>query len=558
MAATDPSADGAAAGLPADTAERLLSISAALSRERDLDRLLDVILRAARELTGAEAGRLYTLDEPKRNLVLRVAQNTRLTRAREAETSVPLFPGGRRNTAHIAGHCAFSGQRVVLSDLYRAPGFDLNPFARYDQLNGYRTASLLALPLHDHEGLTIGVLMVINAADGAGRRVAFDEGRQRVIAAFAAQAAVAINTTRLIAENARLIEMLNASNRALRRENQLLRSRIRERASFDEIIGGGARMRRVFDLMGKIVRTQATVLVTGETGTGKELIARALHYNGPRAHAAFVTQNCAALPESLLESELFGYRKGAFTGATTDKKGLFEAADGGTLFLDEIGDMPLGLQAKLLRVLQEGEVRPLGATTGRRVDVRLIAATHCDLADAIRTGTFREDLYYRLCVFPIALPPLRERRDDLPELVEHFLADCCKRHGKTVAGIAPETLELLAAYDFPGNIRELRNLIERGVLMAEDHSSLLPEDLPAAVHEAGERTFLRPDSGPEGAALRDRMAAFEARTVQRALDAAGWNQTRAAEMLQISRRGLIEKMQRHGLRRPEPAGEGDA
>jgi len=541
--------------LQAETAEQLLKISTSLSTERDLGRLLDGILRAARELTGAEAGRLYILDQLKRNLLLQVAQNDVLQRPREAETTVPLFPEGGRNTTHIAGYCAFSGRTVVLSDLYRAPGFDLGNFARYDQLNKYRTRSLLATPLHDHAGLTIGVLMVMNARDGAGAPAEFDDQRHRIIAAFASQSAVAINNTRLIQENARLIDILNRSNSALRQENAELRSRIRQGYSFDEIVGRGPEMRRVFELMGKIVGTAATVLVQGETGTGKELIARALHVNGPRARGEFVTQNCAALPENLLESELFGYRKGAFTGANQDKKGLFEIAHGGTLFLDEIGDMPLGLQAKLLRVLQEGEVRPLGATSGRRVDVRVVAATHRDLARAIRDGDFREDLYYRLCVFPIRLPPLRERRDDLPELIDHFVKDCTKRYGKRIAGVAPETLELLMGYDFPGNVRELRNLLERAVLMADEGGSVLPEHLPPEVLEASERTFLKPDSGLEATALRDRLSAFEARAIRRALDAAGWNQTRAAQILQISRRSLIEKMQRHGLRRSQDVEE---
>ena len=309
-------------------------------------------------------------------------------------------------------------------------------------------------------------------------------------------------------------------------------------------------MRKVFALLKKVINTDATVLLRGETGTGKELIAQAVHYNSNRKKQEFVAQNCAALPETLLESELFGYVKGAFSGANADKTGLIELADGGTLFLDEIGDMPIGLQAKLLRVLQEKEVRPLGSTQTRKVNIRVVAATHCDLQEKIRAGEFREDLYYRLCVFPIELPPLHQRREDLPALLQHFISDFSERYDKDIIGISPAALDHLLHYDYPGNIRELRNVMERAVLMCESGASILPEHLAAeivqSVAPASEELFQNLDNGN----LRDAVALFEAKLIERKLQAHDWNQTRTAVELSISRRTLIDKIQRHHIQRP--------
>ncbi len=538
----------------APAVEELLKIAIRLSTERNLRRLSDLILESARSLTGADSGRIYVLDKTKRYLHLEVQQNARAGGVWEQAKSVPLFVGDKRNAANVCSYCAFAGKLVSVADAYRYSGFDFDEIYAFDKVHGYRTRSVLVVPLRNHEAVTIGVLQLFNLLDAAGAVTAYDDAAESLVLAFASQAAAALNNVQLIAENRHLIQILDNSNRALEDENRRLRDRIESQYRFANIVGKAHSMAQVFELMEKVIDTNATVLLGGETGTGKELVAHAIHFNGRRKSKEFVAQNCAALPEGLLESELFGYRAGAFSGAKTSKKGLIELAHGGTLFLDEIGDMPIGLQAKLLRVLQEGEVRPLGALEGRKVDVRVIAATHDDLPDKIAKGEFREDLYYRLNVFPIVLPPLRERREDLPSLLQHFLEELDQRYGKTIEGFAPAATQALLDYDYPGNIRELRNLVERAVLMAEPGGSILPEHLPPEIAgKPAEAASPRPRLTPASDSLRDCVGAFEATMIEDKLDALGWNQTRTAKALDISRRTLIEKMHKYNIRRAETA-----
>ncbi|KUM42784.1 sigma-54 interaction domain-containing protein [Pseudomonas sp. EpS/L25] len=305
------------------------------------------------------------------------------------------------------------------------------------------------------------------------------------------------------------------------------------------MIGDGGAMRQVHRLIGKVLHTPITVLLTGETGTGKELVARAIHERGSRRTQPFVVQNCAALPEHLLESELFGYRKGAFTGAERDRAGLFDAANGGTLFLDEIGDMPLPLQAKLLRVLQEGEVRPLGSAETHKVDVRIVAATHRNLLRLVEQGTFREDLYYRLTHFPIQLPPLRERGEDLPLLARHFADQACAYLQRSRCRWSSAALDLLAGYAFPGNVRELKGLVERAVLLC-DGNELLPE------HFAIRPTTLATPTN--GLTLRERLDQLERGLLVDCLRKNRGNQTQAAQELGLPRRTLLYRLQRLSIR----------
>jgi len=324
-------------------------------------------------------------------------------------------------------------------------------------------------------------------------------------------------------------------------ENSLLRQEIQRKYAFDQIIGQSPAMEKVFYLMEKAIESPVSVLIQGETGTGKELVARSIHYNGPRKEKSFVAQNCAALPEGLLESELFGHKKGAFTGAVADKKGLFEIAHKGTIFLDEIGDTPLPLQVRLLRVLQEGEIRRLGEGVPLKVDVRVIAATHRDLKAEMEAGRFREDLYYRILIFPIPLPPLRERKGDIPLLTEHFLRKYSQRLGKECR-ISPECLAFLDTYTFPGNVRELENEIARAMTLAPDRGSISSEYLSDAVRQVPEKS----PSLKEGSvqALTDNL---ERTLVREALAACQGNRTRAAQKLGLSRRGLLNKIKRYGL-----------
>jgi DNA-binding NtrC family response regulator len=328
--------------------------------------------------------------------------------------------------------------------------------------------------------------------------------------------------------------------RALAEENLRLRAELIEQFSFENIIGVSPKMQAVFATLRTVAAADATVLICGETGTGKELIARALHHNSPRRNEPLVTVNCAAIPETLLESELFGHVKGAFTGAIHDKKGKFELADGGTIFLDEISELGGALQAKLLRVLQEREIEPVGGTRTRRVDVRVVAATNKDLAEAVRAGGFRDDLFYRLAVVPIALPPLRERREDIPLLVGHFL----RKHAKgRDLKLVPEALALLRGYDWPGNVRELENVCERIAIFLQGDTvtvAQVPEPIRSGRRQAERFAVHLPD---EGASLEE----IEKAVVAEALERNAWNQTKTARFLRIPRHVLLYRLQKFGL-----------
>jgi DNA-binding NtrC family response regulator len=322
-------------------------------------------------------------------------------------------------------------------------------------------------------------------------------------------------------------------------ENRELREALAERHRVEGIIGDSGRMQEVLSLVRRVAPSDATVLIRGESGTGKELIANALHYASSRAAGPLVKVNCAALAESLLETELFGHEKGAFTGAVASRKGRFELADGGSIFLDEIGDLPPHVQVKLLRVLQEREFERVGSSRPVKVDVRLLAATHRDLEALVREGRFREDLYYRINVVTIVLPPLRERRADLAPLIEHFLRTFAGKNGKTVRGLTREAREALLRYDYPGNIRELENLIERAVVLTRD-DVIGVEDLPLALDAPAA------ESG-EAAGLIAAVEGLERRMIREALARAGGTQTRAAELLGISERVLRYKLKKYGL-----------
>jgi transcriptional regulator with GAF, ATPase, and Fis domain len=319
-------------------------------------------------------------------------------------------------------------------------------------------------------------------------------------------------------------------------------------------VGASAAMVDVFRLIHQAAASPIPVLIEGETGTGKELVARAIHGASGRAAAPFVAVNCAALPETLLESQLFGHRRGAFTGATHDQRGLFETANGGTVFLDEVGEMPAPMQAKLLRVLQEGEVVPLGEHNPRRVDVRVVSATNRDLAAEVDAGRIRADLYYRLSAFPIQLPPLRERRDDIPLLAERFLAAAAARHGKPDVGFEPAAVELLVRSEWPGNVRELQNAVERAVAMVRAGERIGVAHLAARFQGSGAQAVeaTAPASDENPTALRPARAAFERQHIAEVLRQHGGNVTRAAAALGLSRAMLQLKMKEYGLRDRDP------
>jgi len=337
-------------------------------------------------------------------------------------------------------------------------------------------------------------------------------------------------------ENARLRDELEVAYNAARRDLAAARARP---LNFDTLIGALGGLRAATELARKVLEGDTTVLLTGETGTGKELFARLIHDNGPRRTKNFVAQNCGALPESLLESELFGHARGAFTGATAERRGLFEEAHGGTIFLDEVGEMSPAMQLRLLRVLQEGELRRVGETNTRRVDVRVIAATNADLETAVAAGTFRKDLFYRLNGFPLHLPALRERAADIPALAEHFLAVYRTRARRAVPSISPEAMARLRAYPFPGNVRELEHEIERAVTLAEPEEPIGPEHLSERVRTA------RPATGTPST-LNDAIEDLKRRMIDDALRECG-SKTRAAERLGLTRQSLQQMLRRRNV-----------
>jgi DNA-binding NtrC family response regulator len=376
-------------------------------------------------------------------------------------------------------------------------------------------------------------------------------------------------------------------DRQLKTENNLLRSQLEEKYQFSNLVGNSAAMRELYSIVSMVAPKNSTALITGETGTGKELIARAIHYNSPRRELPLVSVNCGAIPGDLLEDELFGHVKGAYTGATQHRVGRFEQANRGTLFLDEIGTIPLDLQVKLLRALQEKEIQRVGGTTTTKVDVRIIAATNSDLLDMVRAGRFREDLYYRLNVIPIHIVPLRERRDDIPLLVSHFLKIFCAEQNVAIKQVSPEAIERLIAFDWPGNVRQLRNAVEMAVALSGNRELLQLSDFPIHRKEDGagfvtgtvssvdislsaspqrRQSDLRllPSSAAEGPpfqglripedglSLNDLVSALERQIISQSLEMCGGNKKRAATLLNLKRTTLVEKIKRLGL---ESAGE---
>ncbi len=351
----------------------------------------------------------------------------------------------------------------------------------------------------------------------------------------------------------RLLVKKALTMRHLEEENVRLHAELGSRYQLGQIVGSSPRMQEVYNLVRRVMGTRINCLICGESGTGKELLARAIHFGSDRARGPFIAVNCGAIPEQLVESELFGHRKGSFTGALRDKEGYFQAADGGTLFLDEIGEMPLAAQVKVLRALAEKRVSAVGASDEAAVDVRVVAATNRDLAAEVKAGRFREDLYYRLNVVQVDMPPLRDRAEDIKELTQHFVDKFAKEYGKTIHGVTPEAQRLLRGYRFPGNVRELQNVIERAVALeagAVLTAASLPErvqgGLPAAPDEADDEPFPN-----EGIDLEARLVAVERRYVEKALAATNGNRTQAAKLLGINFRQMRYRLEKLGMAHEE-------
>lgn len=346
---------------------------------------------------------------------------------------------------------------------------------------------------------------------------------------------------------------INISNalksKGLEVENRVLKKELVKEFSFQNLVGNSEPMHRIYDLISRVSQTPTNILITGESGTGKEMIAKAIHYNSPMKDRPFVTINCGAIPESLMESEMFGHKKGSFTGAVTDKQGLFEVASGGTLFLDEVGELPLSIQVKLLRAIQERIIRRVGATEDIKIEVRLITATNRDLEKMVADGGFRQDLFFRLNVINIRSPALRERRDDVPLLANHFLKKYNERLGKNIGAISAEAMDMMKKYDYPGNVRELENIIERTVAL-EGGATILPESLPPFVNTPSGRKMASSheiEIGPEGLDLEKVLGQIEKELLVKAIHTAGGVKKKASKLLNITFRSMRYRVEKYNL-----------
>ena len=429
----------------------------------------------------------------------------------------------------VAGWVMSNDQAAIINDVSK----DQRYYDGLDSEEDFVTQSMICVPLRTRKGF-LGVLYALNKESGA-----FSEREEKILEIISGTIAVSL-------ENARLYGELKDHVHLLEREKRILLNQVRARSGFNEIIGSSPPMQRMFDLMEKVLDTTTTVLIQGETGTGKELIAKVIHYNGPLKDKPFVAENCAALPENLLESELFGHVRGAFTGAISNKKGLFQIADGGTIFLDEIGEMSPLMQAKLLRVLQEGEFRPVGGNHNLQVKVRVIASTNRDLTEEIKKERFREDLYYRINIFQITPPPLRQRKEDILPLANHFLEKYAIKNKKQIPTLTPQALDLLMQFDWPGNVRELENEMERAQTMAGGGKTISYEFLSEKIKGLRQNHF---GSESKGGAytLKDAVRQLEQEMISKALESSGKNQTKAAKELGLSRQGLLNKIAAYNI-----------
>lgn len=478
-----------------DGFQTLLKISQIINSIIDYQELLEQIMDLAIEKLNAERG-VIVLKEEKRILPVVAREFTQKDLADLTEISSSILNQVLQEQKPILIHDALqtdfkSAQSVLMHSIQ----------------------SVMCVPLISQDNF-LGVIYV----DSRSKKGIFTQDDLDFLSAFSHQAAIAV-------ENARLRQLLLE-------ENKYLKTELVKTTQFENIIGRSAQMTKVFDLMQKLLNSNIPVLIEGETGTGKELVARALHYNGLRQKGKFVALYCGSMPETLLESELFGYKKGAFTGAVTDKKGLFEEADQGTLFLDEIIDVGLAIQAKLLRVLQEGEFRRVGETISRKADVRIISASNRNLAQAVKDGKFREDLFYRIQGVTINLPSLRNRGDDILLLANHFLTRYAQKEKKSIKGFTPESKEMLLSYHWPGNVRELENAVARACALTTQ-DKITVEDLGIK---------LQAKSALGG--LKNEVEQKEREFILGILEEVGGNRTKAAEKLGVSRRTLQYKLKK--------------
>jgi len=495
--------------------ETLIDISKALTSTLNLSELLERIIDSIIKLANTDRGFLMLVDESGR-LQFTIARDDNQKPLEEKDFSI---------SKSIVKEALRKKEPLFISNALEDKRFKEQKSVLDLQL---RTA--ICIPLRSTKG-AIGIIYT----DSTKLTDIITKEDMSIISAFASQASIAI-------ENARLHGELILSKEELAKENIELKEKLKEKYSFSGIIGRSKAMQEIFETIKKIAPYSTTVLIQGETGTGKELIAKAIHFNSPRKDNQLVTINCGAMPAELLESELFGHKRGAFTGATGDKAGMFETANGGTIFLDEIGDMPQPLQVKLLRVLQEGEVRRIGENLPRKVDVRVIAATNKNLEEDVKSGRFRKDLYYRLNVVPIHIPPLRERTEDIIPLCQHFLEKYAEKMNKKGVKISPDAMRLILSNQWPGNVRELENSIERALALCGKSKVLLPEHFPHLIQSRSLFEELERE-----ASLKEKLKAVERQIIIDALEKCGYKITRAAELLKVTRQHLHNKIKEYGI-----------
>jgi Nif-specific regulatory protein len=506
----------------------LLELTRGFNAQRNVEELLPLVIRRTKELLNAEGCSLLLADDAGRELHFPLTSST--TEGVDTRLHGLHFPV----TRGIAGEVFRTRSAMLVNDVPNHAHF--NP--DIDLRTGSHTRNLICAPLRSREGV-LGVIEVINHLNGN-----FQEDDLDFLDALANSVALAVETAQLVGDLREVTTRLSREVSGLRRERVHV-------DAFPEIIGRSPSMQRVFALMESAADSAISVQIQGETGVGKELVARAIHSHSARASAPLVAINCGAMPATLLESELFGFSRGAFTGATRDKTGLFEAADGGTLFLDEINAMPIDQQTKLLRVIQEGELRRLGETVSRKIDVRLISASNSNLAEEVAEKRFREDLYYRLNVFPITLPPLRERTGDIPLIANSILQRISERSQKELYGIDRDALETLDHYAWPGNVRELENELERATALTPAGSSITRACLSERVITLSESQPQRgSDSIQQRGSLREARQEFERHFVASVLRLHSGNATKAAKELGISRQMLQRKIRDWNLREP--------
>jgi transcriptional regulator with GAF, ATPase, and Fis domain len=496
--------------------ERLNRILETVCSTMQVEKVLKRILEEALLLCNASQGSILLLD-PQHRKEARTLVREGLSRDIKLDHYL--------NTL-LAGWISRHGETLLTGDLTKTFGPDAVE-QKYREIT-----SVLSVPLI-LRGNIIGVINLITLGEGRKLR----QRDARLIKTLANQC------TQFI-QNAR-------SHEELFEETERLKKEVRDKYGFQGIIGYSPKMQAVFSLLERIIPTEGRVLLEGESGTGKEQVARVIHYNGPRKSAPFVAIDCGALPANLLESELFGYLKGAFTGANRDRKGLFEEAHRGTLFLDEIANMPLEIQPKFLRAIQEGEIRPLGTSQNKKVDVRIIAAASESLRKQMEAGTFRQDLFYRLNVVSISLPPLRERKEDITILANHFLSKMAEKYHKQIKGFKPETIISLESYAWPGNVRELENMVERAIILTEqDTRYITPELLPAEIqNQETTNIFSIPEQKP-GQNIKSMKDTYEKEILLKALMKHNWNQSSAAEELGVNEKTVRYKMQKYGIKKP--------